>query len=167
MSYHLIFDEGFMGIRAVVLYGEGLDEVDEKQLAKDLNQRMPAGMTIPTGGLRRTLLSNVEAGSMRTVRGGPSTTAGEHLNSERIDKQWSRVKPALWGDGKHSGERKMLVNLIEEGEDIECLIGGHFGPDLGHASWKDRTHCTEGSAWRRTSVCFSSIRASWHKRSRS
>ena len=142
VSYHLIFEEGFMGMRAVVLYGEGLYEVDEKQLVKDLERRMPTGMPIPTGGLRKAVLEQVEAGNKRTVRGGPSEARGEHIEnerakSERLDKQWLRAKPAWWGDGKHSGERKMLVNLIEEGEDIECLIGGHFGPDLGHASWKD------------------------------
>ena len=178
LSYHLILQEGFMWTRAeVVLYGEGLEEVDEKQLAKDLKQRMPASMSILTGWQRKAVLDSVEAGRQPTVRSGTSAARSERIdneragnaptdseridneragnaptnseridneragnaptNSERIDKQWRKVKPTLWGDGKHSGERKMLGQPIEEGEDIECLIGGHFGPDLGHASWKD------------------------------
>ena len=50
-----------------------------------------------------------------------------------IDEQWNRVKPAHWGEHAHGGERQMIRTLIETGENIMVLLGGHFGPDLGQA----------------------------------
>ena len=54
--------------------------------------------------------------------------------SQRIDAEWAALIPkgwGTWGDAKmHSGERRMLHDLIEDDEHLEALIGGHFGPDL-------------------------------------
>ena len=56
---------------------------------------------------------------------------------ERIDQEWDALIPKGWGTfgdkGMHSGERKMLYNLLEDGETLECLVGGKFGPDLGRS----------------------------------
>jgi hypothetical protein len=47
-----------------------------------------------------------------------------------IDQQWTALNPS-WGNGHMKGEHRMLYNLIEEGETLENIIGGTFGPDLG------------------------------------
>lgn len=56
---------------------------------------------------------------------------------ERIDQEWEALIPKGWGTfgdkGMHSGERKMLYNLLEDDETLECLVGGKFGPDLGRS----------------------------------
>ncbi len=59
-----------------------------------------------------------------------------HMKEARIhpiDEQWNKVKPAQWSEHTHSGEREMLHTLLEAGETIMALLGGHFGPDLGQA----------------------------------
>ena len=53
--------------------------------------------------------------------------------AQRINDQWEAVRPRQWGTNKHNGERQMLYDLIDAGEDIECLIGGQFGPDVSQA----------------------------------
>ena len=56
---------------------------------------------------------------------------------DRIDQEWEALIPKGWGTfgdaGMHSGERKMLYNLLEDDETLECLVGGKFGPDLGRS----------------------------------
>ena len=53
---------------------------------------------------------------------------------DRIDAEWAALIPKGWGtfgDRKiHSGERKVLHDLLEDDEHLEILIGGSFGPDL-------------------------------------
>ena len=62
---------------------------------------------------------------------------------ERIDQEWSSLIPKGWGTftdaNMHSGERRMLHNLLESDEHLECLIGGKFGPDLGKAEFNKNT----------------------------
>ena len=57
----------------------------------------------------------------------------EEVPTHPIDEQWNRVKPAHWGAMTNRGEREMLHTLLEAGENIIVLLGGHFGPDLGQA----------------------------------
>lgn len=58
-------------------------------------------------------------------------------NEDRIDQEWDALIPKGWGSfgdaGMHSGERKMLYNLLEDDETLECLVGGLFGPDVGQS----------------------------------
>ena len=57
---------------------------------------------------------------------------------DRIDQEWDALIPKGWGSFKNtfmlSGERKMLYRLLEDGEHLECLVGGKFGPDLGRSN---------------------------------
>ncbi len=63
------------------------------------------------------------------VSGEDSSPRGEplplHPRAVSIDQQWNTLKPALWGN-RHSGEREMLYDLIEESETLESLIGGTY-----------------------------------------
>ena len=49
---------------------------------------------------------------------------------ERIDAQWYAAIPKGWGtlDDKkmHSGERKMLYDILDQDEDIKALVGGRY-----------------------------------------
>ena len=47
-----------------------------------------------------------------------------------IDDQWNAMG---WGSKDHQGEREMLFGILDDGERIESLIGGLFGPDLSNA----------------------------------
>ncbi len=38
-----------------------------------------------------------------------------------------------WSKGTHKGERKMLIDLLDDGEQVGSMVGGMFGPDLGDA----------------------------------
>ena len=44
-----------------------------------------------------------------------------------IDEQWYAVMPK-WtgGKGMHSGERKMLYDILDQDEDIQALVGGTY-----------------------------------------
>ena len=49
----------------------------------------------------------------------------------RIDAQWYEVMPKGWatfgGDKRmHSGERKMLYDILDQDEDIRGLVGGTY-----------------------------------------
>ncbi len=55
----------------------------------------------------------------------------ESGKNQRIDDQWNELRP--WHANKYKGEWAMLYNLIEDRENLECLVGGEFGPDLGQA----------------------------------
>ena len=53
----------------------------------------------------------------------------------RVDVEWAALIPKGWGGlfgdaNMHPGERKMLYDLLEDGEHLEALVGGAFGPDL-------------------------------------
>ena len=55
--------------------------------------------------------------------------------SNRVDAEWAALIPKGWGGlfgdtNMHSGERKMLYDLLEDNEHLEALVGGAFGPDL-------------------------------------
>ena len=63
---------------------------------------------------------------------GKSENKGEHGKIIRIDEQWQALNPE-WGKSEYKGEHEMLYSLIQPGEDLECIIGGLFGPDLGQA----------------------------------
>ena len=77
------------------------------------------------------------------VRGEDLSTQGETLNPRAvsIDQQWNALKPSLWGN-RHSGEREMLHDLIEEGETLESLIGGTYRAEQD----TNRRHKHEGIA---------------------
>ncbi len=47
----------------------------------------------------------------------------------RIDARWHAVRPKIWGENMHSGERKMLYEILDMDEDIESLVGGTFRAD--------------------------------------
>ena len=61
-------------------------------------------------------------------------------NENRIDEQWKDSAPHDWGNNKHKGEHRMLYDLIEADEDLKCIIGGLFGPDLGQANATKSLH---------------------------
>ena len=46
-----------------------------------------------------------------------------------LDKQWKQRKPKEWHGSTHERHREVLYELLEADEDIEQLIGCHFGPD--------------------------------------
>ena len=71
-------------------------------------------------------LAAVASSQILLARGLPVIS---HLS---IDQQWTALNPR-WGKGHMKGEHRMLYNLIEEGETLENIIGGAFGPDLGQA----------------------------------
>ena len=60
--------------------------------------------------------------------------------AQRIDSLWNQVKPARWHELMHSGERKMLYDILDQDEGIESLIGGQFRADT------DRLHKHNGVA---------------------
>ena len=50
---------------------------------------------------------------------------------KRIDEQWYSVMPKGWGtfggdERMHSGERKMLYDILDQGEDLTALVGGTY-----------------------------------------
>ena len=47
----------------------------------------------------------------------------------RIDARWHAVRPKIWGENMHSGERKMLCEILDMDEDIESLVGGTLRAD--------------------------------------
>ena len=49
-----------------------------------------------------------------------------------VDTEWQNANPD-WKDSQHKGERQMLYDLIDEGEELDFIIGGMFGPDLQQA----------------------------------
>ncbi len=60
---------------------------------------------------------------------------GQETKSSRIDAEWTTLIPKGWGTwgndaNMHSGEHKMLYDLLEDNEHLEALVGGSFGPDL-------------------------------------
>ena len=59
-------------------------------------------------------------------------TAGR---AQEIDKQWIAAGGAT---GEHTGERKMLYDILDAGETIEGLMGGTFRQD------SDRLHRHKG-----------------------
>ena len=61
---------------------------------------------------------------------------GEQGKSDRIDEEWRQVNPG-WGMNRNKGERQMLYDLIESNEQLECVIGGKFAPDLKQAKFGD------------------------------
>ena len=44
-------------------------------------------------------------------------------DKNRIDAQWQALQPG-WGQKEHDGERKMLHEALEDGENIERLLAG-------------------------------------------
>ena len=47
-------------------------------------------------------------------------------NVARIDEQWNAVKPSPWGKGKHSAERSMLHDIVDDDEVIEAVTASTF-----------------------------------------
>ena len=74
-------------------------------------------------------------------REAQSVKAENSQTGRRIDARWDEIKPALWGN-RHSGEREMLHDLIEEGETLESLIGGTYRAEQD----TNRRHKHEGIA---------------------
>ncbi len=99
---------------------------------------MSASILISGLSMRTYKIDNIlEKGSVEPfVEAILNHARGESLNAKlrRIDAEWNSLIPNGWGtfgDAKmHSGERKMLYELIEDDEHLEALIGGRFGPDL-------------------------------------
>ncbi len=56
-------------------------------------------------------------------------------NQERVLWQWSSARPE-WGQGMHSGERKMLADLIDNDENVLALLGGTFVQDTERKALK-------------------------------
>ncbi len=53
------------------------------------------------------------------------------VEEKRIDEQWYSVMPKGWGTFRgdkrmHGGERKMLYDILDQGEDITALVGGTY-----------------------------------------
>ena len=59
---------------------------------------------------------------------------------QAIDEQWSIVKSSSDSMKMHSGERRMLYDLLDDGERLEGLVGGTFRKDT------DRLHKHSGVA---------------------
>ena len=131
----------------IELYGEGLEKVDLSKLKNRLTQKVSRvaynrpklRVVVKIRDGRKEGLQRSKEELQQTIhdreREPKGSAQGAHY--ERVFQQWLNRKPAHWGNGLHTGERKMLAETIGDDEDIECLIGGSFGPDLGHASWKD------------------------------
>ncbi len=45
---------------------------------------------------------------------------------DRIDAQWQAKSPG-WRLKKYSGEREMLYDILDDQEDIECLLACRWG----------------------------------------
>ena len=67
------------------------------------------------------------------------TLAREQQKRVRVDQQWHDLNPK-WGKNEHNGEHAMLYSVIQPDENMECIIGGRFGPDLGQAKPGDSLH---------------------------
>lgn len=63
---------------------------------------------------------------------------------DRVTRQWLEVMPKGWGTfgdkGMHKGERRMLIERVDDDEDILALVGGTFRQDT------DRLHKHNGVA---------------------
>ena len=100
---------------------------------------------VVSGELHRILSANDELIEEMLVVGDETVMAGEEQveafaefvsgklpkrnweNQEgRIDAQWSASMPWNWDKGTHSGERRILYDILDEDEDIESLIGGTY-----------------------------------------
>ena len=53
----------------------------------------------------------------------------------RIDAQWQTLQP-FWGKKDYEGERKMLYDLLEPGEDVELLHSCGF--ETKNVAWGSR-----------------------------
>ena len=51
---------------------------------------------------------------------------------DRIDTQW-RAKSPGWRAKEHGGQREMLYDILEDQEDIECLLACRWGDNR---SWE-------------------------------
>ena len=49
-----------------------------------------------------------------------------------VDTEWRDATPG-WKDSRNRGERQMLYDLIDDGEELDIVVGGMFGPDLQQA----------------------------------
>ena len=58
----------------------------------------------------------------------------ESAKIARVNREWAANIPKGWGTfgdaNMHSGERKLLYDLIRDDEHIIAMVGGSFGPDL-------------------------------------
>ena len=115
----------------------GVKDIDWKSLHDPLKRDIeglfygqPVGVMIE----RRNWAQQEQARAWKAAVEAKDADAKER--QARIDEQWVTLAPG-WGMKVHKGERKMLADILEDGEVMEQLIGGSFGPDLGHASWKD------------------------------
>ncbi len=45
---------------------------------------------------------------------------------DRIDAQWQAKSPG-WQPKEYSGEREMLYEILDDQEDIECLLACRWG----------------------------------------
>ena len=57
----------------------------------------------------------------------------DHKRKKIWDQQWKKRKPDEWHGLTHQRHRETLYKLLEPDEDIEYLIGCHFGTHLSHA----------------------------------
>ena len=49
-----------------------------------------------------------------------------------VDDEWRNANPG-WKDNQYKGERRMLYDILDVGEELDCIVGGMFGPDLQQA----------------------------------
>ena len=54
--------------------------------------------------------------------------------SDRINAEWMKNKPSVWGKGKYDKERSMCYQLLADDEHIYSLIGGALDAPLGSLS---------------------------------
>ncbi|MYC39044.1 MAG: hypothetical protein F4X66_19355 [Chloroflexi bacterium] len=64
----------------------------------------------------------------------------DQATRDAVDQQWHAAAPG-WVRSAYKGERDLLYDLIRPGETVECLVGGHFGPDLSNAGklWENKS----------------------------
>ena len=120
----------------------------------DADRGMFAGCTMRTsGGKSETLMMDrkyrqrvaaVVQSHLDLYRTDPEILIAGQSNKEsgkivRIDEQWQALNPS-WGKNQNKGEHGMLYTLIEDGEELECIVGGRFGPDLGQARIGESMH---------------------------
>ena len=131
----------------IELYGSGLLEVDQRKLKSLITKkvgrisgrRTSLQVTVTVQDPRKEKMQIQHDEKRRELDDDGSQDQGKEQREkhDRIFQQWRTIRPSHWGAGKYDGERKMLAEILGNDENIECLIGGSFGPHLGHSSWRD------------------------------
>ncbi len=129
----LAVDRGLLGKEKVIEVGyRDIGDITHKSGMMSSSIRI-SGLTMRTYKIDNIMDKNSVEPFVKYVLDHAS---GESLNNKlrRIDYEWAELIPKGWGTfgdaHMHSGERKMLYELLDDDEHLEAIIGGRFGPDL-------------------------------------